>query len=40
MNKKIQVQTIIVMIAIAVAMVGLKTILGDKAAGLPGGITC
>lgn len=36
MNKKILVGIAIAMIAIAVVVVGLKTILGDKALALPG----
>ncbi|MDE1844136.1 MAG: hypothetical protein KGI10_02270 [Thaumarchaeota archaeon] len=36
MNKKILVGITITTIAIAVAMVGAKTILGDKALALPG----
>ena len=36
MNKKILVGIIIVAIAISVTVIGLKTILGDKATELPG----
>ncbi|MDE1876835.1 MAG: hypothetical protein KGH86_08455 [Thaumarchaeota archaeon] len=36
MNKKILVGIAVVIIAIAVAVVGTKTILGDKALALPG----
>ena len=36
MNKKIAIGAGIVVVAIAIAIVGIKTTMGDKALGLPG----